>query len=259
SYPTPMDIRAVRSDDNFFPHYGVQPGPTMFPLNAEPVYGTIVDAGNDETITAEGVTESVTIDLRPEQASFVGDRLTSQFTWLNSPFSLPVNGTGGDSDDRLTGNHIDNVLLGKSGNDILIGGVGRDYLDGGSGNDLYVIRPGHGRDTIIERSAGGHDTIRFEGTENLDSLPDDLTFQRLGDDLLVRLEWDGDANRNADSIRIRNMNDPDSRVESLSLHNTDGFLVRVSLLSAFANADNSRQRFDLANGSDGFGRLVAPV
>ncbi|MEM7457572.1 MAG: hypothetical protein AAF456_24780, partial [Planctomycetota bacterium] len=37
SYPTPMDIRAVRSDDNFFPHYGVQPGPTMFPLNAEPV------------------------------------------------------------------------------------------------------------------------------------------------------------------------------------------------------------------------------
>ena len=92
-----------------------------------------------------------------------------------------------------------------------------------------------------------------------DSIPDDLTFARLGNDLVIRLELNGQLNVNGDSIRIKNMHQESTRTEALALLNTDGFVNRISLLSVFDQADESRRRFQVVAGNDGFGSLVQPV
>ena len=43
-----------------------------------------------------------------------------------------------------------------------------------------------------------------------------------GNSLQVRLDWDSELDANTDSIRIFNMNDPQSQVETLTLSNPDG-------------------------------------
>jgi RTX calcium-binding nonapeptide repeat (4 copies) len=65
---------------------------------------------------------------------------------------------GGDTRDRITGNHYDERLLGFKGNDflaglegddLLVGGQGRDTLIGGRGADLFAFdHPSEGGDTI---------------------------------------------------------------------------------------------------------------
>jgi Ca2+-binding RTX toxin-like protein len=51
--------------------------------------------------------------------------------------SLPINGTGNASANRLTGNSASNVLSGGAGNDVLNGGLGKDTLTGGTGQDIF--------------------------------------------------------------------------------------------------------------------------
>ena len=112
---------------------------------------------------------------------------------------------------------------------------------------------------ISEQGRGGTDTLEIEGLFNLDSLQDDLTFQRLGNSLQVRLDWDSELDANTDSIRIFNMNDPQSQVETLTLSNPDGQFARVDLLSVFSQSDSTRRRFEVLTESSGYGNLVAPI
>jgi hypothetical protein len=258
SYPTPLDIRAARNRTEKSVHQ-FDPDIQFSSLNeSAPFLRTLI--GNNIEISAAGQTRRVNIDLRPGKASYVGvSQADSPQTYVNSFFSRPVDAIGGDFSDALYGNESANILRGGRGNDILVGGAGDDMLHGGANNDYYIIKPGHGNNTIDEESAGGRDTIRYEGLHNMTGTADDLTLQRLGNDLIIRLEYDGQLNKNTDTITIKNMSDPTSRIESLAMFNNGAFVERINLISAFNAADESRGRFQLAPSADTFGRLVTPV
>ena len=65
-------------------------------------------------------------------------------------------------------------------------------------------------------------------------LSEDISFERLGNDLLIRLEMDGLADRGGDSIQIKNFSSPESRVEALTLLNPSGPVTRIDLPSLFS-------------------------
>ncbi|PRY92789.1 hemolysin type calcium-binding protein [Hasllibacter halocynthiae] len=57
---------------------------------------------------------------------------------------------GGDGDDVLRGGDGADLLDGGTGADVLEGGAGDDRLLGGAGADSFVIRPGAGRDVVLD-------------------------------------------------------------------------------------------------------------
>jgi Ca2+-binding RTX toxin-like protein len=84
-----------------------------------------------------------------------------------------VDGTGNKLGNVIFGNAMDNVLDGAAGNDqlyagggndTLIGGRGNDVLAGDSGDDSFLFRPGFGRDTIVDFTAGAGtgDLVTFD-------------------------------------------------------------------------------------------------
>ena len=85
--------------------------------------------------------------------------------------------TGGNGNDRLTGNNKDNILNGFWGNDRLDGGEGDDDLDDSVGND--TLNGGSGNDRLIGRDAddiltggSGNDLFRFEPFDGSDTITD---------------------------------------------------------------------------------------
>jgi Ca2+-binding RTX toxin-like protein len=72
-----------------------------------------------------------------------------------------ISGKGGD--DMLIGGTGNDTLYGDAGNDTLYGGAGNDWLQGAVGNDTYVFNTdaAQGRDTLVERSGEGTDTLDF--------------------------------------------------------------------------------------------------
>lgn len=121
-----------------------------------------------------------------------------------------------------------------------------------------MFAPGDGLDTI-EGESGGFDTLRLDGLHNMSSLDDDFTFERLGSDLLIRLEWDSENYPNSDGVLWKDFANVANRVESLLWTNPDGVVERVSLVSVFEQLTECRQRFTVAANSDAYGLLVAPV
>lgn len=116
--------------------------------------------------------------------------------------------SGGAGNDVITGGADDDMLNGNSGNDVMTGGTGNDVLNGGGGNDLIVGDLGD--DTII--ASAGQDQIRFgfgdgndiyqgnsefAGTDVFvfedDISTDDIWFERLDNDLVVRLHGADDT------------------------------------------------------------------
>jgi Ca2+-binding RTX toxin-like protein len=77
---------------------------------------------------------------------------------VGSRFNDRVYGDAGDDhikgdagDDLLFGEAGDDTLSGGEGDDLLSGGPDTDLLQGGAGNDTYVIAPGGGDDTVVDR------------------------------------------------------------------------------------------------------------
>jgi len=71
---------------------------------------------------------------------------------------------GGRGNDVLKGSFRNDYLEGGAGADVLDGGKGDDILNGGAGRDIYIFKPGHGNDRIVEfREADGfqHGTIQY--------------------------------------------------------------------------------------------------
>ncbi|MCL2791349.1 MAG: hypothetical protein FWD79_12050, partial [Desulfobulbus sp.] len=90
---------------------------------------------------------------------------------------------GGAGNDIMYGGEGNDTLYGDAGNDTLIGGRGNDRLEGGAGNDTYIFSKGDGQDTIsdADSTVGNIDTIKFT-----DVLADEISFARLGNDLVIR-------------------------------------------------------------------------
>jgi Ca2+-binding RTX toxin-like protein len=107
--------------------------------------------------------------------------------------------TGGAGDDDLSGGTGDDVLMGGTGNDRLDGGLGADLLIGDLGDDVIVasagadiIRFGFGDGADRYRGAArdaAEDVMVFED----DVAPEDVWFERVGNDLVVRLHGAEDS------------------------------------------------------------------
>ena len=138
-----------------------------------------------------------------------------------------IHGNGGN--DTLKGGAGDDQLFGDEGNDTLEGGAGKDMLDGGAGDDILIsfddiydksgktLIGGKGNDTLY--GSFGNDTYHFNLGDGQDRIvatkkeqaysnftattdtlifgagiaASDLTFERHGDDILIRVASDGDS------------------------------------------------------------------
>ena len=80
--------------------------------------------------------------------------------------------------DRLLGGLGNDVLAGGAGADTLIGGDGADRMAGGTGNDVYYA---DARDTIIEGTGGGVDTMRASYSARLADNVDNLVLEGRAD------------------------------------------------------------------------------
>ncbi|MGN7916262.1 calcium-binding protein [Lysobacter sp. 22409] len=105
-----------------------------------------------------------------------------------------LSGRGGN--DSLRGTVGDDVIHGGSGNDTLDGGqfqswsedgYGNDVLKGGTGDDTY--RYDRGND-VIDNSVESGSEAGYDVVE-VDEYAEDVSLQRVGDDLLLRNEYEG--------------------------------------------------------------------
>ncbi len=76
---------------------------------------------------------------------------------------------GEDGNDSIIGGDGDDILYGQDENDTLIGGRGDDTLEGGEDADIFVLKQGHGRDTIIDFE-DGTDKIGLAGSLSFNDL-----------------------------------------------------------------------------------------
>lgn len=270
STPLPADFhRATPFEDEFeFDHgepedfeiFTLNDGPDIYQLRDNVLgYSAIMDAGGLDKVSASAVDVATTIDLRPGMSSFRGGGQNQHQTFMITFDTVIEDATGGNRSDIINGNRFDNVILGGNGNDTITPGAGYDYVYGGRDGDTYVFEPGDGTNIINEQRLDGFDRVQYIGFDTVDQL-EDFTFQRLGNDLLVRLRMDDSDGHIDDAIRIRNMNDPLSRVEQMRLDNIFGQnLVNVSLPSVYSQAIEQPRRFELAGGNDQFGPLANPV
>ena len=126
---------------------------------------------------------------------------------------------------------------------------------GGTGSDTYVYQMADGRDVIDESQSNGVDRIRVDLFVGLDNFTEDLSFSRLGRDLLIDFTIDGGASQG--QVRIKNMKWGGSRVESLELTGLAGAPV-VDLTSVFAQTDGPNRKFALSDPGT-YGLTVVPV
>ena len=193
----------------------------------------------------------------------------STFRFVNGNYQAIHNGLeqdileaiGSSRNDVLIGNANGNRLNGRSGNDVFFGHQGNDVLIGEFGSDFYHYSLGDGDDRIQEVAdfqpqRNDVDTLRIEGQRfGFNELETDLSFQKLGNTLVINMDLNGGFNRRQGSIRING-----DFVERLVLHNGAGQMgAAISLSSIYAQADFQARRFTRTGQFDEHGALVAPV
>ncbi|WP_276606546.1 putative Ig domain-containing protein [Ramlibacter rhizophilus] len=113
-------------------------------------------------------------DVVVEQASEGMDTVMASVSYVLPDHVENLTLTGTAPGRNGTGNALDNVLTGNSA---------RNVLTGGAGNDSYVWGRGWGTDRVEENdaTAGNRDVLQL----GPDVAPDQLWFQRIGDDLAL--------------------------------------------------------------------------
>jgi Ca2+-binding RTX toxin-like protein len=76
-------------------------------------------------------------------------------------------------------------VYGTNGDDVIVSGSGDDWMEGGEGSDIYVYEAGSGGDVISNVSNGEDDQDELHFGPGI--WPEDLTFAREDDDLVVRI------------------------------------------------------------------------
>lgn len=201
------------------------------------------DSGGIDTLNFTNHVENETIDLREGYYSSIAGTQRS----LLIPYDVEIeNARGGRGDDTITGNNLRNLIWGNNGNDTIRGMGGNDRLMGGGGRDNYIWNLGDGRDVIDEQRKGGVDTLDIGSTYAIDSLENDLTFVRLGNDLRINLTFN--RGRGQGSILIKNMGWGGSRIETLRLFDRGTQVEQdIDLNSIFVQADDTAGQFRLTN------------
>lgn len=142
----------------------------------------------DHILASDSLFESAQFDAVHVNAEFAvqasdHDPLIAAFT-IEVPEELEIRGgngadniTGGLGNDRLFGGNGKDTLLGLAGDDYLAGGNGKDLLNGGFGDD--VLLGGNGEDTFVLATSYGTDTVLDFANNDIFSLANGLTFDRL--------------------------------------------------------------------------------
>lgn len=133
-------------------------------------WSCIWDAGGTDTISGEGATNAVTINLNnaslanddPNAGGYISrvNDVKGGFTIANSQggYGVIENAIGSDFGDSLRGNEYSNSLYGKGGSDTLVGGGGNDTLVGGMGSDRLI---GYSSGSEFDILSGGMATDYF--------------------------------------------------------------------------------------------------
>ncbi len=165
--PMALDIAAIQAiygaNTNYASGNSVYRLPTVNDIGI--YWKSIWDTGGVDTISGEGATGSVTIDLRPAMEGMSGGG------WLSSAsdyFGVGIQGgftiargvvienaIGSDNFDTLIGNAASNRLEGGKGWDSLDGGAGADIMIGGEGQDTYYVD--NAGDVIVELPAADYE------------------------------------------------------------------------------------------------------
>ncbi|MFZ1415711.1 MAG: calcium-binding protein [Defluviicoccus sp.] len=205
-YPsTPMliDIRWSIDDPelhkNHGANWGYNTGNNKYPFSeltkdsdTTQFYKTIWDAGGSDTIDFSFATLPATIDLNNGAFSWIGEfnRTDGKYRvaiaeegrdekgnvkeeYKGKPLNAIESATGGNGDDKITGNDFPNTLRGGPGNDALSGLKGYDNLFGESGNDS--LNGNEGTDKLYggadnDSLYGGADNDDLDGGAGTDSL-----------------------------------------------------------------------------------------
>ena len=132
---SPLDIAAL--------HYLYGPSPTARTGNdtylvSAKTSNFIWDGAGDDTLSAAGISASVTLYLEPGNWGFI----SAKSNLITAPGQVTVNfGSvienliGGSGADHLYGNGANNKILGGAGDDTIDGGAGADVFIGGPGRD----------------------------------------------------------------------------------------------------------------------------
>jgi serralysin len=239
-----------------------------FIFNTEQSQTAIWDAGGIDTFNYTFHVADETIDLRQGTWSSVnGVQQTLNITYG----TIIENARGGSGNDNIRGNETRNFLFGNEGNDVLRGGGDDDVLRGGIGDDTYVWSLGDGRDFVQELAEGGVDSLAvFDPSGSINSLEDDLSFRRFGNEL--RIDFTLNQGESQGTVTINDFAVTDSRVELLTIHDGAGMQVgeSIDLQSIFNQANSLHQRFELTGvqantvplGDDGVNRngfIASPV
>jgi Ca2+-binding RTX toxin-like protein len=120
-------------------------------------------AGGSDTISYEGYTTGVTVNLNNPQSVVGANDVITNFE----------NVTGGSGNDTLIGNGFNNVLNGGAGNDTIQAGAGDDTVNAGAGEDSVlggggndVINAGADNDTV-SGGAGDDQILGEAGNDEL--------------------------------------------------------------------------------------------
>ncbi|MBX9255748.1 proprotein convertase P-domain-containing protein [Desmonostoc muscorum CCALA 125] len=173
--PMAFDIAAIQHIYGINKTYNTGNNVYLLPSsNGVGTYWTCIwDAGGTDTISGQGASNSVIIDLNnatlanndPDAGGFISQvvGIKGGFTIANSQGGISVieNAIGSNFNDTLTGNEYNNYLSGEGGNDVIDGKAGNDSLVGGAGND--TLYGGAGNDTL--NGGTGNNTL-YGGTGN---------------------------------------------------------------------------------------------
>lgn len=243
--------------------YGFNPttrtGDDTYSWNSVRFQDMIYDVDGIDTVDASNQTNGAVINLTQGQYSSIGavnDNVVIAYgTYIE-------NAIGTNLDDVINGNELDNVIRGGNGDDTLRGAGGDDTIHGGRGDDTYVYEVGDRHETYDEQKLTGRDSIEVHlgNRFGLDSFSEDVSFQRLGRDLLVEFKTDGDDFRSG-SVLIKNQIWGGSRIESLKFMNDDGTQsgVTIDLTSVFVQSSANSTSFQATGVRGQYGFLVTPA
>jgi hypothetical protein len=200
-YPTtPMmlDIDAIQSI--YGANLSFNAGDTVYSFNdnaGQRYFQTIWDAGGTNTIAYSG-THSVTVDLREEHGSTIGNPVYAQTqtnptafqvknVWIDGGTIIQIADlsrcnaaytvTGNDYGDTIYCGAGTGVVSGGKGADTIFIGTGTETIDGGAGSDTIVFS--HTRSAYAVTYSGG--TFVISGTDGSDTIKNAEIFKFAGD------------------------------------------------------------------------------
>ena len=223
--------------------YGVNPefraGDDVYALSAERAVFVIDGAGSD-TISAAGLSDPVTIDLRDGERSHIGTEaqlISSAGQLAISPNSVIENAIGGSGNDLLTGNDVANRLDGGAGNDRLFAGEGSDIIVGGTGDDIIDL----------SELVAATDTVVFDVSQTGLGADQIFSFQQgAGGDVIDII-----SETFADLLDVVSANNvPQASVQGNILRLTDAALQTAEQVRDVFSEGGAFENLDLALGGD---------